>query len=385
MQLMNDQQKTQEQLIAELSQARREIAELREGENRRIWVEEAISESEDNLRALVENAPDHIMILDHQGTILSANRIVPPFTPEAVYGKNIFDFIAPQFHSTAQKCFAHTFQTGEMINFEGKGVHPGFTGWWVGRVGAVKRGGEVIAVTFMNTDISQVKHAEDVLREHSQRLVEAQEAERRRIARELHDHIGGSLTGLRLLLEKAVMEPPEKSQQSISEAQALIFELMAWVRDFSLDLRPWMLDDLGLLPAFFWGLDRLKAIAGLSVDFEHAGLQGRFPAQVETSAYRIAQEALTNVVKHAGVQKATVRLVGDRHQLTVIIQDAGRGFDPRTAFSNPLSSGLIGMRERAVSLGGKLFVDSEVGMGTTIMAELPLREMVPESADEDWK
>lgn len=142
-------------------------------------------------------------------------------------------------------------------------------------------------------------------------LLEAQELERRKIARELHDEIGQLLTGLKLTLEMAHRNQatPKALVEELAHAQALVDELLARVREMSLELRSAMLDNLGLLPALLWHLERLTTVAQVRIDFKHAGIEGRrFSPELETAAYRIIQEALTNIVRHAQAHAATVRV-----------------------------------------------------------------------------
>lgn len=199
----------------------------------------------------------------------------------------------------------------------------------------------------------------------SKRLVEVQEEERRRIAREMHDEIGQNLTGIKLLLGMSVCKPAH-------EAREMIGDLIARVRNLALDLRPSMLDDLGLLPALLWHFGRYTAQTGISVAFRRVGLEGRrFAPEVETGAYRIVQEALTNVARYAGVSDVAVRLWVDRDTLNVRVEDRGVGFDVEVVLSAHASSGLSGMRERAALLGGKLNVEAVPGAGVCLTAELP--------------
>ncbi len=207
----------------------------------------------------------------------------------------------------------------------------------------------------------------------SQRLVTIQEEERRNLARELHDEIGQILTGLKLILEMSLRLPPEESQANVQEAQKLVGELMSKVRQISLDLRPGMLDDLGLLPALLWYLERYTSQTKVQVNFTHRSLEGqRFPPDSETAAYRIVQEALTNVARHAGVKEVNVNVWADPDILCVEIEDQGAGFNPQAALEANVSSGVAGMGERARLLGGGLTIESEIGRGTLITAHLPL-------------
>jgi signal transduction histidine kinase len=221
--------------------------------------------------------------------------------------------------------------------------------------------------------IAEVNAGQARLRALSQRLVAVQEAERRHLASELHDEVGQILTGLKLRLELSRRLPPEEAAETLAEAQAGVNELMQRVREMSLDLRPAVLDDLGLLAALEWHCSRYTAQTGVRVEFTASGLKGRrLAAQVETAAFRIVQEALTNVARHAGVNQVTVSARAGDEKLLVRISDGGRGFDPQTALEARASNGVAGMAERALLLGGQLDLQSAPGAGTVIMAELPL-------------
>ncbi len=225
---------------------------------------------------------------------------------------------------------------------------------------------------------AEVAAARDRLQLLSKRLVEVQEAERRRLARELHDEIGQELTALRLNLERADSLPAEATRVSIREARARVNQLLKLAREMSLDLRPTMLDDLGLLPALIWQVDRFTQNSHVPVRFLHQDVEGRrFPPEIETAAYRIIQEALTNVVRHARADEATIRLWVNADRLCLQVEDRGVGFDVETASRSGRSSGLSGMQERAALLGGQLAIDSAPGKGTQLTAELPLLERPP--------
>jgi signal transduction histidine kinase len=193
-----------------------------------------------------------------------------------------------------------------------------------------------------------------------------EEAERRHIAKELHDEVGQSLTALKLRLQ--VAEPSEQ----VVQARGLVAELLQRVSNLSLDLRPAMLDDLGLLPALVWLFERYTSQTNVEVQFQHSGIEGRMSPVVETAAFRIVQEALTNVARHAGVPAVSVRVWRDGRALAVQIADEGKGFDAPKALAAGRSTGLSGMRERAAALGGSLTIEAQAGGGTRLTAELPL-------------
>jgi signal transduction histidine kinase len=194
-----------------------------------------------------------------------------------------------------------------------------------------------------------------------------EEAERRHVARELHDEIGQTLTALKLHLEAA------SETVGVAQARALVRDLMTRVSNLSLDLRPAMLDDLGLLPALLWLFERYSRQTSVVVKFEHQGIERRFAAELETAAFRIVQEALTNVARHAAVESVVVRVWANDAALGVQVEDAGRGFDAAAALGAGASSGLMGMRERASALGGELTIESSPGAGARLSAEVPLR------------
>lgn len=230
------------------------------------------------------------------------------------------------------------------------------------------------AVAIQNVQLfEQVRVGRKRLQTLSHRLVEVQEAEHRHIARELHDEIGGVLTGLKIMLEMNTRLPVEAAGDKLGAAKALVDELMKRVEELSLDLRPAMLDDLGLLSALLWHFKRYTALTQIHVTFQHADLDRRFRPEIEIAAYRIVQEALTNVARYAGVSEVSVRLWVNQDILNVQIADQGIGFDLETILSTGVSGGLTGMHERANLVGGQLVIESAPGGGVCLTAELPLR------------
>jgi len=225
----------------------------------------------------------------------------------------------------------------------------------------------VVGVTF---DITERKRSEEQLRSLSQRLVSLQENERREIARELHDEIGQSLTALKLFMDRASPVELGMDSSGLREARRTLRDLMSRIRDMSLDLRPSMLDDLGLLPTLMWHFKRYTAQTRVRVDFRHSGLQRELPPDIVSAAYRIVQEALTNVARHAQVDEVMVSVCIDHDALVVQVEDQGIGFDLNKVISS--SIGLNSMRERALSLNGKLLVQSAPGEGCCLIAEMPL-------------
>ena len=220
-------------------------------------------------------------------------------------------------------------------------------------------------------DITERKRAEDELRALSHDLVHLQESERSKIGRELHDVIGQSLTALQLLLNRISRIAMDNIKNEINEAQTQIIELMKSVRELSVDLYPTMLDNLGLLPALTWQFDRFTKLTQVVVSFKHSGLKKNFTPEIILAIYRIIQEALTNIARYAGVNEANVNIFADKNTVHIIVEDKGKGFNLDNV-DVCKSTGLSGMRERALAIGGKLVIETSPELGTKIIAELPL-------------
>jgi signal transduction histidine kinase len=214
--------------------------------------------------------------------------------------------------------------------------------------------------------------SERVSRDAVRRVVEAQEVERARLARELHDETGQALTSILLGL-KALEERVQTDDggAAIAELRELVVATLQDVRRLAVELRPAVLDDFGLVPALERLRDTMSEQGGIAVEVKSdLDDQQRLPAETETALYRIVQEALTNVLKHAEATRVTVRLKrGDRF-VEVVVQDDGAGFDPQNVRDGGL--GLVGMRERVALLGGRMAVDSSQGVGTMLKAEIPI-------------
>lgn len=209
------------------------------------------------------------------------------------------------------------------------------------------------------------------LRELSRQIIAVQEEERRRLARELHDEIGQLLTILRLQLEK--LRAGGVRDDNLEGAVQSVTLLTQQVRSMSLDLRPSMLDDLGLVPTLRWYVQRAVAVADLELDLVIDDALPRLPPQVETLYFRIAQEAVTNTLRHAAATRLSVRLALERGVLVLEVADDGRGFDVNEKSASGNSSGLPGMHERAALLGADLRIHSAPREGTKLRLSLALR------------
>ena len=229
----------------------------------------------------------------------------------------------------------------------------------------------------IESELAQRREADQAVRSLRRQLLEVEEAQRRNVARELHDEIGQDLMGLKLILETGRNERENRSGSKSDEGVELVDTLMVKVRDLSLMLRPSMLDDSGLLAAVLWQTERFASRSGLKVTLEHDGLEGRLPREVETAAYRVVQEALTNVAGHAKATQAILTIRAIDNRLEVSVEDDGIGFDPDGVVG--ASVGLPGMRERVELLDGRFEVESAPGKGTRINAELSLDRELEQS------
>lgn len=246
-------------------------------------------------------------------------------------------------------------------------------GCHAGEMGLLNQVTNAVAIAVEKSRLfEQVSAGRERLALLSRRLMEVQETERRHLARELHDEIGQYLTGISLILGELERRGLDTARAPLREAHTLVDDLIVRVRDLSLDLRPAMLDDLGLLPALLWLFERFSKQTTLEIDFRHSGVNRRFRHDVETAAYRIVQEALTNVARHAGVSQALVHVSADHHHLSVVIADHGSGFDTDTVLATAATSGFSGMRERATLAGGRFSVESGLSAGTQVRAEFDL-------------
>jgi len=236
--------------------------------------------------------------------------------------------------------------------------------------------GRQLGVAIENARLWEELKQREVLRgQLLEQVITAQEEERKRIARELHDQIGQALTsmlvGLRTL--EAASNPAH-----ISELKTIAADTLDEVRVLALELRPSVLDDLGLVPALQHYVRAWASRHGLAIDFQTVGLDSlQMPPPVETALYRIVQEALTNIVRHAGADQVSVLLEGRDLMVVAIVEDDGCGFEVDRLLQSSVSEhwlGLHGMRERAELMGGTLTIESSPDAGTTVFVEVPVCE-----------
>jgi PAS domain S-box-containing protein len=346
-------------------------------------VEEALRKSEERYRELFENDKDAIYVHDLNGVYTSVNRAaerLSGYSREEIIGKHFRDFVSPEYLRLVGENFGKKLEeTGEtnyeveIINRDGAHIPVEISSR------LIHENGVAVGVQGSVRDITERKRAQQALLTYSRRLLEAQEAERGRIARELHDQIGQMLTALKLSLHAiAAADDPGEARRLIEENLKLLDEALEQVRDLSVDLRPLLLDDLGLVTALRWFIDHQMQRTGVRVQFTTDSLDPdlRFSTELETACFRIAQEALTNVARHARANTVTVRLSRNRDYLILLVEDDGVGFDIEALQGRALANttlGLRGMQERAHAVGGRVKIDSATDKGTQVFVELPIK------------
>ena len=356
--------------------------------------EQAARESEQRYRTLLENAPEAILV--HQdGRWIIANRaalkLLHAARVEQLVGRPTLDIVHPDYRAVVRERIEREFATGEpaplleqqFIAVDGTVLDVEVVGIPITLAG--RQGGQIIV-----RDITERRQAEQAVRERqaevrrsrerlealSQRLLKVQENERRLIARELHDQIGQALTAVKLNLE-SLRSGRRAKAFPLDESVAIVEQLMEAVRSMSLELRPSALDDLGLAAALRWYADRQGRRAGFSVRVRTQLPAERLASDLETACFRVAQEAITNVARHAGAKRVEVDARAEDGTLDLTVRDDGSGFDVaavRGGTTAEGSIGLDGMEERVHLLGGDFRIDSQPGTGTTVWARFPLTE-----------
>jgi signal transduction histidine kinase len=213
-----------------------------------------------------------------------------------------------------------------------------------------------------------------------EKVIAAQEDERKRIARELHDEYAQTLTALTMSVEAAErILPPDmtKVREQLDITRSLTVQALDQTYNLILDLRPTVLDDLGLVPAIRWYGETHVEPMGIHMELQASGIQARLPAEIETALFRVIQEALNNVVKHAGARHVSIRLELKDSLLTGLVEDDGQGFDIGAVWRSRDKTrglGLLGMQERVALFGGTFAIESQPGRGTRLAVEIPLAE-----------
>ncbi len=362
-----------------------------------------LERSEGKYRLLTENASDIVFALDGSGrfTYLNARiRDILGYAPESLIGEYFSEIVTPDSWETSQQAMRSAARSGqESFSYEWEALSvSGESRFLDVRASFVTRGGEIAGQQGIARDVTEHRRMQEEIERRRMELglslkrqsemkdyvvlvTQVQEEERKRISRELHDDTVQALVALSRQLEMLGHEASHPgARRRIVDMGSLVDSTLANLRRFTRDLRPPMLDDLGLDPALEWLAQSTTEREGIPVAFEAKGTERRLATDAEVALYRIAQEALSNAVKHARASRIWISLDYAPSYVELAVRDDGQGFLPgseRTGDAGGL--GLVGMHERAEMLGGTLSVESKPGQGTCLRTRIPVGTPVPET------
>jgi PAS domain S-box-containing protein len=359
----------------------RQVAVLFNDITTRRLAEGQLQESDERLRLIMNSAKDYAIISsDVDGCINDWNsgaEKVFGYTKEEILGQHSAILFTPEDRLKG----AHLQEMQTALE-KGKAederwhLHKDGTRFYVSGIMHPLRGGKVEGFVKIARDMTDRIRAEQIARDREmlQKLVGAQEDERKRIARDLHDELGQKLTGLRLVLEtiKKTSRLDDEVVANINEAQTLAKQIDDGVDFLAWELRPAALDDLGLAAALQKYISEWSNFSGILTELRVSGLKKkRLPPEIETNLYRITQEALNNTHKHAGAARAEISFEKRNNSVILIIEDDGKGFNINSVKNRTKGIGLIGMQERAALIGGTLEIESGRGKGTRVYVRIP--------------
>lgn len=346
-------------------------------------LEKQLADMEKQYRAIFENASNAIWVQDLDGNIITANEATARllgFGRRELAGMNVARFLSKEALDTSkelQKKMRH----GEVIKnpYELRlNRKDGTEAILRLTTNLLLSGSHPVGFQHVARDVTEERRAQENLRFYSQQVTKAQEEERKHIARELHDFTAQRLIALSHNLEDFTRSnghlTPDKLL-SLTKLRDQVKEALQEIRSFTRDLRPPILDDLGLLPALEWLTDDLKERSSVEANLRVLGTQRRLPSEAELLLFRIIQEAVTNVRRHAQASKVEVTVEFGEAETRAIVRDNGTGFEPPKTLgdlSRVGKLGLIGMQERAQLLGSSLKIRSKLGAGTTVVVEAPV-------------
>jgi len=357
---------------------------LRRERERRRLVAEQLRISEERYREMFENAHDAIWLQDMAGEIIIANKAcaeIAGYTSEELVGMNVTDFLSEEALSKAREVRRRLLAREAMdapyqqqiIKKDGTSAHLWLT------TSLIVTDGQPRAFQLIARDITEQTRMQENLNFYLQQVTRAQEHERQRIAQELHDETAQSLLLMAQRLDSLASTVSRWRHKDVAselqEVRGTTIEALMELRRLAQDLRPRILDDMGLVPALEWLADDLTQQYGMEARVQVDGTLPRLSEEAQLLLFRIAQEALRNIGKHSGATEANLSLQAYGDRLEMRVADNGHGFKLPTAVGDLAATGklgLLGMHERARLLGGALDIRSEPGRGTTVVVELPV-------------
>ena len=343
---------------------------------------EALKRSEARYRSLFGNFPNEVFVLDLDGRFYDANTQYRQMWGDNI-GKTPYEaFKETELSKMLMDAFVEVFETKETKQFSFKTIRGNDqTIYYSTVLGPIITGDKnLIGIVGINIDLTPQIRAYEESRKISAQLVQIQEDERTRISREIHDSVGQYLTALKLNLaamEKAVQHQYcSQALKLLYDAQGTISEAMKATEDMYHNLRPPLLDDFGLIVALDDLAREFSQKWDVHVDFQHTNITANLSKNTETALFRIAQESLTNILKHSKAKEISIRFEQRKKWIDLLVEDWGTGFDLEEQKKSKQSTGfgLRNMRERAEMLGGTFSIESEPGMGTKVKASIPIGE-----------
>jgi PAS domain S-box-containing protein len=344
---------------------------------------EQLRMSEKNYRELFESANEAIWVHDLEGNILIANKAcerLTGYSVEELRQKNVKSFLSEESLNLAKQVREKLFQH-QHVDFPYEQrlfKKDGTEAICMLTTSLIVIDGNPKAFQNIARDVTNEKKMQESLRFYLQQVTRAQEEERKRIARELHDDTAQELVALSRRLDRFISSAGDLAEKDITyleEVRKRADSILDGVRRFSQDLRPSILDDLGLVPALEWLTSDLSRHFGIAIGTGLVGSVHRFPPETELVLFRVAQEALRNVCKHSGASRAWVTLEFGKDKVAMTIKDNGKGFELPERVGDLAKSGklgLAGMQERVQLIGGKLTLYSKPGKGTTVTVEVSI-------------
>jgi PAS domain S-box-containing protein len=354
----------------------------------------AIRESEERHRTMFETSPDAITICDSQFNISMVNRrgaqLFGYQKADEMLGKNLYEFISPESTQTARENIQKLLEGNELRDVETMVLRKDGSTFPMESNAAMilDEEGRPKALIAVSRDINERKQSENELKNSRQQLraltlhmQSVREEESKRIAREIHDELGSALTGLKWdmeLMEQTLQELGDLKlrrtlEKAIQSSISLIDETTNTVRRISSELRPGVLDDLGLVEAIEWQMQQFQSRTAIQCHCDSSALLRDLSGQQSTVIFRIFQEILTNVLRHAQATCININLKEEEGEVILRVEDNGLGIT-ESEQANPRSLGLLGMRERAYSVGGQVYISGEKSKGTTVIVRIPVAE-----------